>query len=34
VDEEHKLPNGDKVFGEETGSIEFRIPNTKYKEGK
>tara|TARA_R100000664_G_C2754804_1_gene142453 strand:+ start:1534 stop:1638 length:105 start_codon:yes stop_codon:yes gene_type:complete len=34
VDEQHELPNGDKVFGEETGSIEYRIPKPNYKEGK
>ena len=34
VDEKHILPNGDKVHGEETGSIEYRYPKGKYKEGK
>jgi hypothetical protein len=38
VDEKHKLPNGDQVFGEETGTIEYRIPSKSgvpgYEEGK
>jgi hypothetical protein len=33
VDEVHELPNGNKVHGEETDSIEFNYQKVNYKEG-
>ena len=33
MDEKHSIPGAD-IHGEETGSIEYRYPTKKYKEGK